>query len=202
MTVFWNVLPQEFLDDSFSNFGNFRNAFLTLFNCSTGESWNALMHELMQMPDSNYAQRCTRHADPTLDTCGAPLFAGLFMVSFQVVVSMVILNICVAVVLEHFEEQRHERERELQLDRFKRVWAKCGARPAAGRAPAFLLFARACACMRDGYASENLFADLPGALLPQELGPKTPDRCRLRANAHAHIQRPGRRPRAPCRAPR
>lgn len=124
MTAFWHVKPQEFINDELSNFANFPNAFLTLFKGSTGESWNALMHELMQRPDSLYDERCADNVDPTLDTCGMPGFAVLYMLSFQTIVSMVILNICVAVVLEHFEEQRHERERELQLEKFKRIWAR------------------------------------------------------------------------------
>ena len=128
MTAFWNVMPREFLDDSYSNFKSFPTAFLTLFKGSTGESWNALMHELMQRPDSLYDEPCSDNVDPALDTCGIPGFAALYMLSFQMIVSMVILNICVAVVLEHFEEQRHEREREVQLAKFKRVWARCARR--------------------------------------------------------------------------
>ena len=73
----------------FNNHANFKNVgvgMLTLFRCATGESWNGIMYDLMD-----------RSPDP-LSAFGAMAFFTIF----QLIGSMMFLNLIVAVVLDQF----------------------------------------------------------------------------------------------------
>ena len=59
---------------------------LTLFRCATGESWNGIMYDLMD-----------RSSDPV-----AALGSMFFFTFFQILGSMMMLNLIVAVVLDQF----------------------------------------------------------------------------------------------------
>ena len=47
--LFKDIKSGDVLDDSYINFSNFFNAFLTLFRCSTGEDWINIMFDTMKV---------------------------------------------------------------------------------------------------------------------------------------------------------
>ena len=66
-----------------ANFRTFHVAFLTLFRFSTGESWNALMHDCMDQ------------------TTG---WAFVYFTTFQLICGYLILNLVVAIVINRFQK--------------------------------------------------------------------------------------------------
>jgi hypothetical protein len=75
------------------NFKYFGSSFLLLFSISTGEDWNRIMYDTMKT--SPY---CIEGVN-----CGSRL-APLFFVSFNILVSQVMLNLFILVILEQFEK--------------------------------------------------------------------------------------------------
>jgi len=71
---------------------------MKLASC-VGENWNGIMREhMIQPPDCN---------DNDLDTipndCGSVSLAVIYWVTFQLVCNFLLLNVFVAVILQHFE---------------------------------------------------------------------------------------------------
>jgi hypothetical protein len=113
-----------------ANFRTFTEALLTLTRCMTGEGWNEMMQSLSR--DSAYFGRIGL---PCLDTmeivqnnfddleakcmitkpvqCGAYYSSVLYFIAYTFVISMVLLNLFVAVVLEGFEGSNDTDEREV-----------------------------------------------------------------------------------------
>lgn len=75
-----------------ANFGSFYLAMMLLFRISTGESWNALMHDCFT------GARCVESPHET--HCGNTAIAIVFFVSFMLVGSFVFLNLFIAVIIE------------------------------------------------------------------------------------------------------
>ena len=80
MTLFSDVVKGEFLNEH-ANFENFYYSMITLFRCATGESWNGLLHDCMKEQQG---------------------ISVIFFVSFNIVATLVFLNIFIAVILENF----------------------------------------------------------------------------------------------------
>ena len=78
--LFSDVEFGDFLNEH-ANFKTFYISLLTLFRCSTGESWNGVMHDLK---------------------AEVPISSIIFFVSFTMVASLVFINIFIAVILENF----------------------------------------------------------------------------------------------------
>ena len=105
MQLFGNVAWGDYLNAD-ANFCSFGVAFLTMFRCATGESWNGIMHDAMVTPDTydEALGRTGRCSDEAGD-CGS--WAALpFFLSYTVVASFVMINMIVAVVLENFAISR------------------------------------------------------------------------------------------------
>lgn len=84
-----------------ANFETFQMAMLTLFRVATNDEWVGLMRDCSVTPGSS---RCTL-AD---ENCGS-WSAYPFFISFVVIVSMIMLNLFTAVIIENFENmQDHE----------------------------------------------------------------------------------------------
>lgn len=66
-----------------ANFHTFHAACITLFRFSTGESWNAIMHDCMDQTSS---------------------WAFIYFCTFQLIGSYLILNLLVAVVISRFQK--------------------------------------------------------------------------------------------------
>ena len=55
--LFYNVRRNDFVTE-FANFENLGNALITLFRCSTGESFNGIMHDLTAEFWGDNVRRC------------------------------------------------------------------------------------------------------------------------------------------------
>ena len=93
-----------------ANFQTFKNTFLLLIRCTTGEQWNSIMFDcarqhsvLFQCEDSfNYGDYARLgHTNK----CGSPSAAYLYFISFNLIVSQIFLNIFIAIVIDAFMNQ-------------------------------------------------------------------------------------------------
>ena len=91
----------------------FGSAFLLLFRCATGENWNILMHELSKTGEINGVQCIENQTyediikNGEVRGCGSPLSYAYF-ITFMITISMMIMNLFVAVVLEGFSSSSKE----------------------------------------------------------------------------------------------
>eukprot|EP00947_MAST-08B_sp_MAST-8B-sp1_P005525 g5525.t1 len=123
------------------NFRSFGNSLLLLFRVSTGEGWNAIMHQLKRKPE-----KCV--ADPSFDpdVCGFNAWANpadtirtpmnctalrgcgtadtpiVYFFSFTLLGTFVVVNLFVAVILEGFEDTGEAVITQDGLDKYKRIW--------------------------------------------------------------------------------
>ena len=102
MQLFGNVAWGDYLNAD-ANFCTFGTAFLTMFRCATGESWNGIMHDAMITADT-YAPDGPRCSDEAGD-CGS-WTALPFFISYTVIAAFVMINMIVAVILENFALSR------------------------------------------------------------------------------------------------
>lgn len=87
MALFGTAPHGDFVNEH-ANFESFGSAMITLFRCSTGESWNGIMH------------------DVSIEAGSAA--ATAFFVSFLVLGQFMMLNLLVAIILENFEREMDE----------------------------------------------------------------------------------------------
>ena len=109
MEFFYNTPEGEYID-THTKFTNFGWSFLTLFRSLTGESWNGIMHDTM------------------LGGNGAG-FAWIYWVTFEILGAFMLLNLFVAIVIDHFEESRKLSGPDCPLEGddiegFKVAWAE------------------------------------------------------------------------------
>lgn len=93
MTLFSDVSKGEFLNEH-AKFENFYYSMITLFRCATGESWNGLLHDCMKEQQA---------------------ISVIFFVSFNVVATLVFLNIFIAVILENFASLGMQQKFEMYI---------------------------------------------------------------------------------------
>ena len=89
-TMFSQVTEGNVIDD-YKNFANFHQSFSLLFSISTGEDWNRIMYDTM-----NVGPGCVPGK-----TCGSPI-APVFFLSFIMIVSNIMLNLFILVILQQF----------------------------------------------------------------------------------------------------
>jgi len=113
-----------------ANFRTFTDALLTLARCMTGEGWNELMQSLRR--PSEYFGRiglpCVDTMDISKDNfqmleekcmidkpvqCGSSNMSVVYFSAYTAIISLVLLNLFVAVVLEGFEGSNDTDEREV-----------------------------------------------------------------------------------------
>jgi hypothetical protein len=135
--LYGTIAFQGKLNDQ-ANFRSVANAMLLLLRFMTGEDWNSFMHGLMverEIPcDFNpvYDETspwCLHEShDPNcreINGCEADASAFVYFFSFIIIVSLVILNMFVAVVLQAFEESNEgELLAPVDLDHFVSVWSE------------------------------------------------------------------------------
>jgi hypothetical protein len=125
--------------DDQANFRSFGGALVTLLRCMTGEAWNEIMHSLRSdkfMFESVAGIPCastfqvTEENYPVLEQigyldqpyqCGAGMGAIVYFLSFTLIVTLVVLNLFVAVIFEGFEDSQKAEEREV-IARCCEVW--------------------------------------------------------------------------------
>ena len=92
--IFWNVLPGDELNEQ-RNFRTMGSATLLLVQCLTGDGWSTLMRDAAAGPERG----CHPDAIPT--DCGNSASYPYFL-SFMFIGTFVLLNLVVAVILDHF----------------------------------------------------------------------------------------------------
>ncbi|KAL3673207.1 hypothetical protein V7S43_000930 [Phytophthora oleae] len=98
---------------STANFQTLLGAMITLVRCATGERWNDMMYELANqdncIPDPPYdPNSCGISSDVDcvpLNGCGSPV-AFVYLYSFTLLVTFILLNIFIAVILEGFAKEK------------------------------------------------------------------------------------------------
>jgi len=122
--LFATVAHGDALND-YANFQDFFVAMLTLLRGSTGENWNGIMHDMgrqtdgcvatgamtfnatmcgycLYAPESEWPGQACVECEP-LNGCGSPITAKLYWYVFTLVVTYTLLNVCIAVILEAWE---------------------------------------------------------------------------------------------------
>lgn len=112
INLFSGVMLQERLDRK-NNFQSFGNAMVILMKFSTGEDWNAYMHELANKDGFNN-EKCIeiQTYQDIQDTgkfkqCGTTV-SYLYFISFTIIVTMLIMNLSVAAVIEGLDTAKKE----------------------------------------------------------------------------------------------
>jgi hypothetical protein len=113
-----------------ANFRTFTDSLLTLTRCMTGEGWNELMQSLsrgseffgrlglpcvetMEISKANFNDLKDKCMIDKPVQCGAYSMATTYFIAYTAVISLVLLNLFVAVVLEGFEGSNDTDEREV-----------------------------------------------------------------------------------------
>jgi len=101
------------------NFDTFYNSIITLSRIATGESWNGIMRQL-------HPKECEfMHGEQ----CGS-FITFVYFPSFVIIVSFIILNVFIAVILEHFEVSMNEETsntlniKEADVEQFDSAWSR------------------------------------------------------------------------------
>lgn len=129
MSLFAEVKLQEYLNRH-ANFENFGRAILTLLRVATGESWVGIMHDCARQPDITF--NCIE--DQTYESkqlngmqgCGSKI-SNFYFVAFILMVSLVFLNLFIAIILEGFAASATEQKIRIGddcLEVFSKAWCK------------------------------------------------------------------------------
>ncbi len=100
----------------YMNFENFWNAFITLFTVVTGDSWNATQTSFVLSPlPNNFCIWNPSHQD-YLDYgqtigCGNRAVAYAFFSSFTFIVSLIFLQLFIAVILQGYDDTQVQEAR-------------------------------------------------------------------------------------------
>jgi len=115
-----------------ANFINFGRAFLTLVRASTGEAWDTIMYDIMRKKSiSNYCVEGPTYEDYMANDfkpigCGSDL-AKVYFFSFSIVVTLIFLNLFVAIILQGFEDMNKKENQILNdknVEHFRSCWSQ------------------------------------------------------------------------------
>jgi hypothetical protein len=87
-SLFYEVTEGDVISD-WKNFTNFHSSFSLLFSISTGEDWNKIMYDCM-----NVAPDCVAGK-----TCGTGI-APIFFLTFILLVTHIMLNLFILVIIQ------------------------------------------------------------------------------------------------------
>lgn len=82
-----------------ANFRDFPTSLLTLYRMTTGEQWNSIAKDLMVRPPNCVNNELTY----LLNDCGSSTWSFLVFITFETLVSLVLMNLFVATVIENFD---------------------------------------------------------------------------------------------------
>jgi len=113
-----------------ASFRNIANALLLLFRCSTGESFNGIMHDLMDSSWGTNVLRCCPTCGPVVDgvaanSCGLSFWAAIIFWSFALVMGFIILNgLFIGVIVDNFTSIGSEAGHITveAIEEFREVW--------------------------------------------------------------------------------
>jgi len=147
-TAKMHIFPDDFYENGFAtNYGGFihRHAnfeglgrsMLTLWRCATGESFNGLMHDLMNWDWGDNRLHCCPTCGPLIErgapgvfiaesSCGQTFWALFVFLSFTIVMTYIVLSLAIGVILENFANVGSENKAITmeQLEEFREVWLK------------------------------------------------------------------------------
>ena len=114
-TMFYEVTEGVVIDE-WKNFTNFHQAFSLLFSISTGEDWNRIMYDTMDVPPNCIPGK----------TCGSSI-APVFFLSFIMIVSNIMLNLFILVIIQQFTKYYLEKDNplerfEIDFGDFNKAW--------------------------------------------------------------------------------
>ena len=130
MFLFSEVKLQNNLDRH-ANFQNFMNAFLTMLRCATGEAWNYIMDDCARRRsiifdcDENFTFEDYINNGFVTKGCGMAHGAYIFFFLFTLLITMIFLNLFIAIILESFENVNTQEDLKIQdsdLELFQKVW--------------------------------------------------------------------------------
>lgn len=98
--LFGTVIRGDCLNEH-ANFENFQNAMLTLFRVSTNDEWVCIMHDTNVKPPNCSGKNC------------GSWISYPYFISFVIIVSMIMLNLFTAVIIENFENMQDHEEWKL-----------------------------------------------------------------------------------------
>jgi len=126
INLFSGVMLQNSLDKK-NNFQTFQGSMIILMKFSTGEDWNAFMYELANLEgyeDEECVETFTykeyKEAGNVMKGCGTTL-SYLFFFSFTILVSMLIMNLSVAAVIEGLDTAKKENMGIVQGDEIEQL---------------------------------------------------------------------------------
>ncbi|KAI8347637.1 Ion transport protein-domain-containing protein [Choanephora cucurbitarum] len=101
-----------------ANFRSLFNSILTLFRITTGEDWDALMHDFFIRPSS-----CVNEND-----CGSPFYAIVLFSAFYIMCTYIFVNLFTMIVIDNFSFTFDKRNRFTLITRsdlrnFKIAWS-------------------------------------------------------------------------------
>ena len=133
----FSFIPNNEEVDEHANFRSFTSSMFLLLRFSTGENWNGFMRSIIPSspgcvkypsynPDSPWCLRGKNYPNCTeINGCGAGLIAFVYIYSFTLLVSFVILNLFVAIVLEAFEKSNEgDILSPSDMSHFTQCWAE------------------------------------------------------------------------------
>ena len=115
------------------NFQTMPKAFLTLFTVATGDGWDLLLQAISMKKSAinNCIENPTYqdYVDNGKQTigCGSPRFATIYLFSFVFVISIVFLNLFIAIILQgYFNQIQKETDNDIKnkTEHFRDEWAK------------------------------------------------------------------------------
>ena len=101
------VMPLEHINEK-NNFQSFGNAMILLMRCTTGEDWNLIMYELANDEEDCLSSQTFEDRELNgIKGCGSQ-FSYIYFLSFMIILSMLIMNLSVAAVIEGLDTARKE----------------------------------------------------------------------------------------------
>lgn len=132
MFLFAEVKKSYPLDENI-NFDNIGFALMTMTRASTGENWHEVMHAMSRpkhalyncIPNASYKDYVKNGKEPI--SCGLGYTSIIFFVTFIVMVSMVFINLFVAIILEGFQDTNDKDKKLFNLETteyFREIWSR------------------------------------------------------------------------------
>jgi hypothetical protein len=97
--------------NSYINFENFYNSYMTLFIVATGDSWNFIMeaYAIENTPstpciNSPTYDQMIKYGNGSTIGCGSRTLAYSYFISYMFVVNLIFLKIFIAIILEGYND--------------------------------------------------------------------------------------------------
>jgi hypothetical protein len=142
---FFSKIPFREEISEYKNFKTFGNSILTLFISNFGESWNKVMDEAAfhnctvenvgtEQYNSDYfcvnykdvfcVEDTSNYSADLLNSCGSD-FSFIFIISFQIISPIIIMNLFVVLIIEGYNDSMYENESMLckeNMEEFVNLW--------------------------------------------------------------------------------